>query len=90
MLERQCNKETLTKEDYVTDIEKEVVKQLRGRNYRYAINKPGLGERICKKWNVYVPEKCQSILGRALLRALLTLLLEDPSLTLQQTSLAWF
>ena len=85
MLERQCNKETLTKKDYVTDIEKEMIKQLRGRNYRYAINKPGLWERICKKWNVYVSEKFQSILGRAL-----TLLLEDPSLTLQQTSLAWF
>ena len=64
---------TLTKEDCVTDIEKEVTKQLRDRNYKYAINKPGLWERIRKKWNVYVPEKFQSILGRAL-----TVLLEDP------------
>ena len=64
---------TLTKEGCVTDIEKEVIKQLRDRNYKYAINKPGLWERIRKKWNVYVPQKFQSILGCAL-----TVLLEDP------------
>ena len=45
---------TLTKEGCVTDIEKEVIKQLRDRNYKYAINKPGLWERIRKKWNIYV------------------------------------
>ena len=56
-----------------TDIEKEVIKQLRDRNYKYAINKPNLWERIRKKWNVYVPQKFQSILGCAL-----TVLLEDP------------
>ena len=64
---------TLTKEGCVTDIEKEVIKQLRDRNYKYAINKPGLWERIRKKWNVYVPQKFQSILGCAS-----TVLLEDP------------
>ena len=58
---------TLTKEGCVTDIEKEVIKQLRDRNYKYAINKPGLWERIRKKWNVYVPKKFQSILGCALM-----------------------
>ena len=57
----------------MTDTEKEVIKQLRDRNYKYAINKPGLWERIRKKWNVYVPQKFQSILGCAL-----TVLLEDP------------
>ena len=64
---------TLTKEDCEADIEKEVIKQLGDRNYKYAINKPGLWKRMRKKWNVYVPEKFQSILGRAL-----TVLLEDP------------
>ena len=50
-IRRFCN---LTKEGCVTDIEKEVIKQLRDRNYKYAINKPGLWERIRKKWNIYV------------------------------------
>ena len=53
---------TLTKEDCVTYIEKEVIKQLRDRNYKYAINKPSLSERIRKKWNVYVPEKFWDVL----------------------------
>ena len=58
----------------MTDIEKELIKQLPDINYKYAINKPGLWEWcIHKNWNVYVPEKFQSILGRAL-----TVLLEDP------------
>ena len=57
----------------MTDTEKKVIKQLRDRNYKYAMNKPGLWERIRKKWNVYVPQKFQSILGCAL-----TVLLEDP------------
>ena len=57
----------------MTDIEKEMIRQLRDRHYKYAINKPGLWVRIRKKWNVYVPEKFQSILGRAL-----TVLLENP------------
>ena len=56
----------LTKKDCVADIEKEVIKQLRDKNNKYAINKPGLWERKRKKWNVYMPEKHQSILGRAL------------------------
>ena len=64
---------TLTKEDCVTDIEKEVIKQLRDRNYKYAINKLGLWEGIHKRWNVYVPEKFQSFLG-----CVLMVLLEDP------------
>ena len=59
----------------MTDIEKEVIKQLRDRDYKYAINKPDLWERISEKWNVYVSvnfsqfqltEKFQSILGCAL------------------------
>ena len=57
----------------MTDTEKEVIKQLRDRNHEDAINKPGLWEWIRKKWNVYVPQKFQSILGCAL-----TVLLEDP------------
>ena len=65
---------TLTKEGCVTDTEKEVIKQIRNRSYKYAINKPGLWERILKKWNAYVPQKFQSILGCAL-----TVLLEDPN-----------
>ena len=69
-IRRFCN---LTKEGCVTDIEKEVIKQLRDRNYKYAINKPGLWERIRKKWNVYVPQKFQSILVCALM-----VLLGDP------------
>ena len=64
---------TLTKEGCVTDTEKEVIKQLRDKNYKYATNKPGLWERIRKKWNVYIPQKFQLILGCAL-----TVLLEDP------------
>ena len=64
---------TLTKEGCVTDIEKEVIKQLRDRNYKYAINKPGLWERIREKWNAYVPQKRQSVLGCALM-----VLLGDP------------
>ena len=32
---------TLTKEGCVADTEKEGIKQLRDRNYKYAINKPG-------------------------------------------------
>ena len=63
----------LTKEGCVTDTEKEVIKQLRYINYKYAINKPGLWEVIRKKWNVYVPQKFQWILECAL-----TALLEDP------------
>ena len=57
----------------MTDTEREVIKQLRDRNYKYAINKPGLWEWIHKKSNVYMPQKFQSILGCAL-----TVLLEDP------------
>ena len=57
----------------MTDTEKEVIKQLRDINYKDAINKPGLSDWIRKKWNVYVPQKFQSILGCAL-----TVLLEDP------------
>ena len=57
----------------MTDTEKQVIKQLRDRNHKDAINKPGLWEWIRKKWNVYVPQKFQSILGCAL-----TVLLEDP------------
>ena len=53
---------TLTKEGCVTNTEKEVIKQLRDGNCKYIINKPGLQERIRKKWNVYVPQKFQSIL----------------------------
>ena len=64
---------TITKEGRVTDTEKEVIKQLRDRNFKYTINKPGLWERIHKKWNIYVPQKFQSIFGCAL-----TVLLEDP------------
>ena len=56
----------------MTDTEKEVIKQQQDRNYKYAINKPGLWEQIRKKWNVYVPQKFQPILGCAL-----TVLLED-------------
>ena len=63
---------TLTKEGCMTDTEKEVIKQQQDRNYKYAINKPGLWEQIRKKWNVYVPQKFQPILGCAL-----TVLLED-------------
>ena len=48
------------------DTEKEVIKQLRDGNYKYTINKPGLWERIREKWNVYVPQKFQSILACAL------------------------
>ena len=33
----------------MTDTEKEVIKQQQDRNYKYAINKPGLWERIRKK-----------------------------------------
>ena len=40
---------TLTKERCVTDIEKEVIKQLQDRNYKYTINKPGLWDWIRKK-----------------------------------------
>ena len=54
------------------DIEKEVIKQLQNRNYKYAMNKPGLWERIRKIWDAYVPKKIHSILGCAL-----TVLLED-------------
>ena len=50
----------------MTDTEKEVIKQLRDGNYKYTINKPGLWERIREKWNVYVPQKFQSILACAL------------------------
>ena len=57
----------------MTDTEKEVIKHLRDRNHKDAINKPGLWKWIRKKWNVYVPQKFQSILGCAL-----TVLLEDP------------
>ena len=57
----------------MTDTEKEVIKQLRNRNHKDAINKPGLWEWMRKEWNVYVPQKFQSILGCAL-----TVLLEDP------------
>ena len=57
----------------MTDTEKQVIKQLRDRNHKDAINKPGLWEWIRKKWNVYVPQKFQSILGCAL-----TVLLKDP------------
>ena len=64
----------LTKEDCVTDTEKEVIKQLRNRNHKDAINKPGLWEWMRKERNVYVPQKFQSILGCAL-----TVLLEDPA-----------
>ena len=64
---------TITKEGCVTDTEKEVIKQLRDRNFKFAVNKPGLWERIHKKWNIYVPQKFQSIFGCAL-----TVLLEDP------------
>ena len=71
--EKYGEKYTLTKEGCVTDTEKKVIKQLRDRNYKYAMNKPGLWERIRKKWNVYVPQKFQSILGCAS-----TVLLEDP------------
>ena len=63
----------LTKGGCVTDTEKEVIKQLRDRNHEDAINKPGLWEWIRKKWNVYVPQKFQSILGCALMVPL-----EDP------------
>ena len=58
----------------MTDTEKEVIKQLRNRNHKDAINKPGLWEWMRKEWNVYVPQKFQSILGCAL-----TVLLEDPA-----------
>ena len=61
------------KKDYLTNIKKEVVKQLRDRNYKYAINKPGSWKQIRRKLNVYVPEKFQSILGRTS-----AALLEDP------------
>ena len=57
----------------MTDTEKEVIKHLRDRNHKDAINKPGLWKWIRKKWNVYVPQKFQSILGCAL-----TVLLKDP------------
>ena len=40
---------TLTKEGWVTDTEKEVIKQLQDGNYKYTINKPGLWERIREK-----------------------------------------
>ena len=50
----------------MTDTEKEVIKQLQDGNYKYTINKPGLWERIREKWNVYVPQKFQSILACAL------------------------
>ena len=63
---------TLTKGCKINN-EKEVIKHLRDRNYKYAINKPGLWEQIRKKCNDYVPEKFQSILGCAL-----TVLLEGP------------
>ena len=63
----------LIKEDCVTDIEKEVIKHLRDRNYKHVINKHGLWERVRKKQNAYVLEKFLSILGCAL-----TALLEDP------------
>ena len=53
----------------MTDTEKEVIKQLRDRNCKDAINKPGLWDWIRKN----VPQKFQSILGCAL-----TVLLEDP------------
>ena len=68
---------TLTKEGCVTDTEKEVIKQLRDRNCKDAINKPGLWDWIRKN----VPQKFQSILGCAL-----TVLLEDRG---YETSLAW-
>ena len=58
---------TLTKE--VIDIEKEIIKQLRDRNYKHAINKLGSRERLCKKW----PQKFHSISGCAL-----AVLLKDP------------
>ena len=60
---------TLTKEGCVTDTEKEVIKQLRDRNCKDAINKPGLWDWIRKN----MPQKFQSILGCALM-----VLLEDP------------
>ena len=56
----------------MTDTEKQVIKQLRDRNHKDVINKPGLWEWIRKRWNVYVLQKFQSILGCAL-----TVLLED-------------
>ena len=60
---------TLTKEGCVTNTEKEVIKQLRDRNCKDAINKPGLWDWIRKN----VPQKFLSILGCAL-----TVLLEHP------------